>query len=121
MKIGSLFRKKIEKQVEKEDKRELGDKPLAYVSRVLRGLIPTVGIAVIRKRVIDSIEKDFRDAVKKNPDAVEALIQNAVKTPDYMGLLKDLGMDEEHLRVMAREVIKTPEKTPHFSAGECQQ
>ena len=97
-----LFRKSVEQKV----KQELGNKSLAYTSRFVRGLIPTAGVAVIRKRVIDSIESDLKRAIKKNHTAtVDVLIRDVVNTPDYMALLKDLDMNEDHLHAMAQEAL----------------
>lgn len=91
---------KEDTQVEKE----LGSKPLAYVSRITRGLIRVIGVDAARKRVISGIEGDLKRDIKKNPSTtVDDLIKDALRTPDYMALLKDFGMGEEHLRLSANE------------------
>ena len=105
MGIKNIFiRKAVEKQVAKQVEKELGGKSLAYVSKVVRGLIPSFGVEIIRKRVISGIEGDLKRALKKNPKAtVDELIHDAINTPEYIALLKDINMNEEHLKVMAKE------------------
>lgn len=89
-----------------QNKKELGSKSLAYMSRVVRGTIRIVGVDVARKQVIKGIEGDIERATKSKDAsvAIEKLIQDALNTPDYMELLKELDMGEEHLRVLAKQV-----------------
>ena len=82
-------------------------KSLFYMSRFLRGFIAIEGVDKVRKKLIKGIEGDLRRAVRKNPQAtVEELILSATEEPEYMTLLDDLGMNIEHLRVLAREALK---------------
>lgn len=84
---------------------------LATVSRGMRGLIAAMHVfpgAVdrLRLQVIGQIEKDLAIAIQKNPaSTVDSLIGGFVGTPDYMAMLKDLGLDEYNLKVMAKEAI----------------
>ena len=106
-----LSREQLEKQAKQriapQVEKELGSKSLAYVSKVIRGLIAVAGVDKTRKQVIKSIEDDLKRAIRKDPSAtVDSLIREAVNTPDYMALLKDLGMNEEHLRLLATDALE---------------
>lgn len=102
-----ILEKIVRKKVESAVKKELGNKSLAYTSRFIRGLIPAAGVDAIRKRVISGIEGDLKRAIKKNKQAtIDDLLKDALNTPDYMALLKDLDMSEEHLRLLAQEALK---------------
>ena len=83
-----------------------GDRKLAKMSLIVYGQISTYGKDVVRTQVIKSVEGDLKRAAKKGPEKVEALVQNALQTPEYMRLLKRLGLEEPHIRVMAREALK---------------
>ena len=89
-----------------DDSGDVGDTTLARLSRIVMTQVDTFGVGVVRPRVIKSIEDDFKRAAKKGPESVESLIQNAIKTPDYMKLLHRLGMEEPHIRVMAMQAQK---------------
>jgi len=107
MGLKELLQKRAEKKIAPQVERELGNKSLAYISRFIRGLIPTAGKDAVRKRVITGIEGDLKRAVKKNPSAtIEELIHDAITTPDYMALLKELDMDRSHLEVKAQEALQ---------------
>ena len=100
------IKKRIEAQVGKKVKEELGNKSLFYVSRILRAVIVIKGPDKVRKELIKGVEGDMKRAVKKNPSVtVEELIAPALSTPEYMALLDDLGMNIEHLRVLAKEAL----------------
>jgi len=107
MGLKELFQKRSEKKITPQVERELGNKSLAYMSRIIRGSIGIAGTDATRKRVIASIESDLKRAIKKKPFAtIEELIHDAITTPDYMELLKELDMDRSHLEVMAQETLK---------------
>ena len=103
MGIRNILRKSTEK--------EASNKSLAFISRVARGGIAVAGVDRVRKQVIKGIESDFKRIIKKNPDAtVESLmqdeiVQKALNTSDYIALLTDVGMGEEHLRLLAQEAL----------------
>lgn len=83
-----------------------GDRQLAKISKILMATIPVAGVDRVRKELIKGVEGDMKRAVKKNPSAtVDELVAPALETPDYMALLKDLDMNIEHLKVIAREVL----------------
>ena len=82
-----------------------GDKKLAYMSRIVLGQIDVYGTRAVRTQVIKSIESDFRKIAEKG-DEVEKMIQDALATPDYMKLLRKLGLREPHIRVMAMHALK---------------
>ena len=84
----------------------VGDKKLARLSLIVMGQIGVYGTDAVRTQVIKSIEGDLKRATKKGPEVVEKLIQNAVATPDYMKLLHKLGLEEPHIRVMAKQAQK---------------
>ena len=101
-----FIKKRIEAQGEKKVKEELGSKSLFYVSRILRGVIGIKGPDNVRRELIKGVEGDMKRAVKKNPSVtVEELVTPALETPEYMALLDDLGMNIEHLRVLAKEAL----------------
>jgi len=88
-----------------------GDKKLAVLSATVRSYIPVAGVRVVRRQIVNSIEKDLNIAVKKNPKVtVDALLSKALNTPDYMDMLKDLDMGEKDLRFFATEALKTRRK-----------
>ena len=104
MGLKSIFRRRVEKQIRPQVEKELGNKSLAYMSRFVRGTISIAGVDEVRKQVIGGIEGDLKRALHKNPSAsIEELIQDALNTPDYMALLKELDMGVEHLRLLAWE------------------
>jgi len=75
----------------------------------VRGFIPFVGVDVVRKQVIKATKGDMKRAIKKNranpQEAIESIIQKTINKPDQMVLLKELDMDESHLRILAQEVL----------------
>lgn len=106
-----LSREQLEEQVKQKItpivEKELGSRSLANISKVIRGLVAVAGVDKVRKQLIKGIEDDLKRAIRKDPSAtVDSLIREAVNTPDYMALLKDLGMDEEHLRLLATEALE---------------
>jgi len=79
-----------------------GDRKLAKMSKIIVAQIPMYGKNQVRTQVIKSIESDLKKAKKKGgKEAVNAMIDNAISTPEYMELLRKLGMDEPHLRALA--------------------
>lgn len=80
-----------------------GDPQLAKLSRVITAQIPVYGKNVVRNQVIKAIEGDLKRTARKGPEATEKLIQNALATPEYMTLLRRIGLEESHIRVMAME------------------
>ena len=94
-----------------------GNKALVGMCRVVRGQISVYGLATTRKQVIKSMESDCDRVARKiakecqksgkgfSMDDIMAskLVQDALNTPEYMTMLKKLGMDESHIRVVVRE------------------
>jgi len=88
-----------------------GDRKLARVAVMVEGQIDVYGERAVRTQVIKSVESDMRRAVKRGGrEAVDALMQNAFGTPEYMRMLRGIGLDESHVRVMAMEALKKYEK-----------
>jgi len=84
-----------------------GDKKLAVLSTQLRSYVPVAGVGVVRRQIVNEIESHLKTEVKKNPlVTADALLANALGTPDYMDLLKDLDMGEKDLRFFASEALK---------------
>jgi len=84
-----------------------GDRKLAKMSQIVMAQIPNYGKRAVRTQVIKSIESDFKKWNKKGgKDLIEEKIQTALKTPEYMSLLHKLGLEEVHLRIMAKETLK---------------
>jgi len=84
----------------------VGDKKLAYMSRLVQGQIEVCGVDAVRKQVIKSIESDFKRVARKGRNETEKMVQNALATPDYMKMLHRLGLEEPHMRVMAMDALK---------------
>lgn len=86
-------------------------KLLAKASRkdkfiILRSMVGLVSVEEIRRKVITGFEGEFRRKLEDNPSiTVQELIQEYLDEPEAVGLFKDLGMGEEHLRAMAKNVI----------------
>tara|TARA_Y100000310_G_scaffold225618_1_gene227621 strand:- start:1525 stop:1878 length:354 start_codon:yes stop_codon:yes gene_type:complete len=92
------------------DSDAVGDKGLAYMSRIVAGQIDVYGARSVRVQVIKSIENDFKRDARKGSDGIEKTIQNALATPDYMRMLHRLGLEESHIRVMAMQALKDRER-----------
>lgn len=85
-----------------------GDKKLARLALFTKGMIPAYGADVVRKQLIKGIEGDIDRCLKKtNPkDEIDKMIANAMNTPDYVSLLKELNLNEDHLHYLADEGMK---------------
>ena len=110
MSIKDKLMEKGEKAIIKAVDKTLGkiptEKQAAFLAKSLRKMIPLIGVTEMSKRVITGIEGDFRKKLEGNPDlTIDELISEYIKEPESMVLLKDLKMGEEHLRVMAKNVI----------------
>jgi len=81
------------------------------MSRITRASIAIAGIDGVRKQVIKGIESDLKRIIKKHPEATieelmqDDIVQKALNTPDYVALLKDVGMGEAHIRLLAQEAL----------------
>jgi len=83
-----------------------GDRKLAKMAILVEGQIDVYGKRAIRVQVIKSIESDMKRAARKGKDAVDALMQTAFDTPEYMRMLHRLGLEAPHIRVMAMEALR---------------
>ena len=83
-----------------------GDRKLAKMAVLVEGQIDVYGKQAVRTQVIKSIESDFKRAARKGKEAVDALMQTAFSTPEYMRMLHKVGLEEAHVRVMAMEALK---------------
>ena len=83
-----------------------GDRKLAKLATIVEGQIDIYGKNVVRDQVIKSIESDMKRAAKKGKDSTDALIKNALSTPEYMKLLRRLDLGEPNIIVMAREALR---------------
>jgi len=83
-----------------------GDRKLAKMAALVESQIDVYGKQVVRTQVIKSIESDMKRTAKKGKDAVDALMQTAFDTPEYMRLLHKVGLDESHVRVIAMEALR---------------
>lgn len=83
-----------------------GDRKLAKMAVFVEAQIGAVGKDAVRKQVVKSIESDLIRAAKKDKKAVDALMQTAFNTPEYMRMLHKLGLEESHVRVMAVEALR---------------
>lgn len=77
-----------------------GDRKLAKISKIVEAQIPIYGKNTVRKQVIDSIDKDIKQKLKKGDEAVEEMIQNALATPEYTKLMRRLNLEECHIRAL---------------------
>jgi len=73
---------------------------LASMSRTVEGLIPVYGKHTVRQQVIKAIENDIKQALKKGDGAVDKLIAKAFACPEYVKLLRRLGIDEPNIRAL---------------------
>lgn len=104
-------RKVIENIAAQKVKQELGSKTLSQVAVVVRASIPVVGVERTRTNLIKSIDNDLRRAARKGgQSAVDKLVNDALNTPQYVALLKDLGLNEDHIKLMAQEAINGSSK-----------
>ena len=87
-----------------------GDRKLAKMAILVEGQIDVYGKQAVRTQVIKSIESDFKRTAKKGKEAVDALMQTAFATPEYMRMLHKIGLDEPHVRVMAIEALRNKEQ-----------
>lgn len=84
-----------------------GDRNLAKVSAIVTAQIPYYGKDAVRTQVINAIESALKRKAKKGgKDAIDTMIEKALGTPEYMELLRKLGLEEAHLRVMALKALK---------------
>jgi hypothetical protein len=84
-----------------------GDRKLAKAANMVYGQIAVYGKDAVARSLIKSIETDMKRFVKNGgQERVEKEIQNCLDTPEYMKLLKKLGMGEPNLRVLAIQVIQ---------------
>ena len=83
-----------------------GDRKLAKLATIVEGQIEVYGKQAVRTQVIKSIESDMKRTAKKGKEAVDALMQTAFDTPEYMRMLHKIGLEEPHVRVMAMEALK---------------
>ena len=91
------------KSGEEKVKKELGNKSLAYLARVTRATIALWGVDETRRKVIKSIEDDFKRA--KTAEKIDALIAEAMRTPEYMALLKDINLNGDHIQLLKQEAL----------------
>jgi len=84
-----------------------GDRKLAKIAAVVEAQVNSHTKHEIRRRVIADIEKTLRSEAKKGGDeAVDGRIATSLATPEYMRLLRRLGVSEAHLRIVATESKK---------------
>lgn len=84
-----------------------GDRKLAKAANMVYGQIAVYGKDAVARSLIKSIETDMKRFVKQGgQERVEKEIQNCLDTPEYMKLLKRLGMGEPSLRVLAIQAIQ---------------
>jgi len=83
-----------------------GDRKLAKMAILVEGQVDAYGRQAVRTQVIKSIEADFRRTARKGKKAVDTLMQTAFDTPEYMRMLRRVGLGESHIRVMAMEALR---------------
>jgi len=83
-----------------------GDRKLAKMAILVEGQIDVYGKQAVRTQVIKSIESDMKRVARKGKGAVDALMQTAFDTPEYMRMLHRVGLDDSHVRVMAMEALR---------------
>jgi len=86
-----------------------GDRKLAKMAILVEGQIDVYGTRAVRTQVIKSIESDMKRTAKKGKGAVDALMQTAFATPEYVRMLHNVGLEEPHVRVMAMEALRNAE------------
>ena len=84
-----------------------GDRKLAKIGTIIESQVNSRNKYSIRNGIIKDIERVLRGEAKKGgKKAVDAKVGSAVATPEYMRMLRRLGLNESHLRVMAMEALK---------------
>lgn len=84
-----------------------GNRQLAKMSKLAVAQIPVYGKQAVRAQIIKSIEKDMKRYAKRGGKTkIDKEISEAIATPEYMTLLRKVGLEESHLRVTAMEAIK---------------
>ena len=87
-----------------------GDRKLAKMAVIVEGQIDVYGKQAVRTQVIKSIESDMKRTARKGKEAVDALMQTAFDTPEYMRMLRRVGLEEPHVRVIAMEALRNATK-----------
>ncbi len=82
--------------------RKLKNKNLDQRAVIISKLIPAVGIPMVRDMIIDAIESEVADCVKKGMTNDE-ILQPCKDSPNYMKLLGDVGLGLEHIEVVIKE------------------
>ena len=83
-----------------------GDRKLAKMAILVEGQIDVYGKQAVRTQMIKSIESDMKRTAKNGKEAVDTLMQTAFDTPEYMRMLRRIGLDESHVRVMAIDALR---------------
>lgn len=84
-----------------------GDRKIAKMSLMVEEMINSHTKHEIRRRVIKDIEKTLgKEARKGGKEAVDKKVAISLATPEYMRTLHRLGLEEPHIRIMAREALK---------------
>ena len=87
-----------------------GDRKLARMAVLVEVQVDVCGARAVRTQVIKSIESDMKRTARKGKEAVDALMQTAFDTPEYMRMLHKIGLDESHVRILAMEALKNGKK-----------
>ena len=84
-----------------------GDRRLAAQALIIQETTTSHNKHEVRRRLIKSIEDDFKRAAKKGGEAaIDAMIDNAYATPECVGLYTRLNLEKAHFIVMKKTVLK---------------
>jgi len=84
-----------------------GDRKLAKIGAIIESQIDSHSKRSVRSNVIKDIERVLRSEARKGgKEAIDSKLSNVLATPEYMHMLRRLGLEEHHVRVIAMEVIR---------------
>ena len=82
--------------------RKLKNKNLDQRAVIISKLIPQVGTPMVREMVINAIESEVAECVKKGMTD-DKILQPCKDSPNYLNLLDDVGLGLEHIEVVIKE------------------
>ena len=82
--------------------RKIKNKNLNQRAAIISSVIPQVGIPMVRDMVINAINDEVKDCIKKKMTDDE-ILQPCKDSPNYMKLLDEVGLGIEHIEVIIKE------------------
>jgi len=82
--------------------RKIKNKNLNQRAAIISRVIPQVGIPMVRDMVINAMNDEVADCIKKGMTDNE-ILQPCKDSPNYMTLLGEVGLGIEHIEVVIKE------------------